>query len=524
MIASPRPFRLIAPAAVLLLSAWPCPAQDTGSDDAVLRASRTAPDPATLDPLPADRRQGFASIDPELCREWLTYLASDELEGRATGRPGYRLAAEFVAAKFAEWGLQPVGDDGTYFQSVPFVKMAPDLQTSWLAAVDADGTELFRVAVGSGVGGPIGENSDAIGELCVFDPAAAGDEPDLTPLRDKMVLLDGRVSPQSQWAIWRAGPKALLTVSDEAAARIDERISLDTGPRDVVRDARRRRPNGYAVSTELAQRLKDAAAAHAGLQLRAHVEVTRQPVFAANVVGLLEGSDPSLKDEIIGIGSHLDHIGVGASGDVNNGADDDGSGTTGVLAVVRAFHVNGHRPRRSILFMCFCGEEMGLIGSRHYAEHPIFPNANMIAELQMDMIGRREEAPNPERRTPESPDDNVNTLHLVGSQQASDELHAICLQQNQEHVGFVFEFDEEGMFSRSDHASFARQDIPVAFFFTGLHPQYHRGDDTVDKIDFPKLARVAQLVYSIAFELADRDERPTVDRTWADTGGGRRRR
>jgi Zn-dependent M28 family amino/carboxypeptidase len=142
----------------------------------------------------------------------------------------------------------------------------------------------------------------------------------------------------------------------------------------------------------------------------------------------------------------------------------------------------------------------------------------------MDMIGRNEEKV--DRRSgevTERAEDNLNSLHLVGTEKLSKDLHRVCLDQNAAHVGFEFEYDEEGVFGRSDHANFARKDIPIAFFFTGFHPQYHKPDDTIDKIDFPKLARVARLVYAIAFEIADRDERVVRDRKFSEIPQPRRR-
>ena len=246
-------------------------------------------------------------------------------------------------------------------------------------------------------------------------------------------------------------------------------------------------------------------------------------VYVQRVSRMLEGSDPVLKNEIVGIGSHLDHI--GARGErINNGADDDGSGTTGVIAVSRAFGMNPVKPRRSVLFMCFAGEERGMIGSGYYADNPIFPNQEMVVELQMDMIGRNEEVV--DRRSgkvTEKASDNVNSLHLIGSKKLSESLHNTCVAINEAHIGFAFEYDEEDVFYRSDHVKFAQKDIPVAFFFTGFHPQYHRPDDTVEKINFPKLARVAKLVYSVAFEIGDADQRPKRDRLWKDVSQRRRR-
>jgi hypothetical protein len=510
------PFSAFASSVLWTLTALAAPsiAQEQGAE--VPERARVAPDPSTLEPVPEARRGGFDSIDPELCREWLSYLASDELGGRDTGRPGYRLAAEFVAKKFEEFGLEPVGDDGTYFQAVPFVELGPVAQKSFLAVSDAQGTEVLRIAVGDGLGGQIGEESDADGALVVVDAdegIAEGVE-----LEGRFVLLRGDLDRRTLFQVFRAGPAGMLTVDDEAAREVSKRIELDTGGRDRTRNARFRMPNRYVLTAAQADRLAEAAAAE-GAVVHAHIEIEKAPVFAANVVGFLEGSDPELKNEIVGIGSHLDHVGQRGES-IYNGADDDASGTTGVLAVARAFHVNGTKPRRSLLFLCFSGEEKGLIGSRHYVENPIFPNERMVAELQMDMIGRWEE--NPEGQT-EAKEDNVNTLHLIGSQKLSDEMHAICLELNERHVGFEYEFDEEDVFFRSDHVNFARQDIPIAFFFTGFHPQYHQPGDTVEKIDFDKLARVAKLVYSIAFEIADRDEKPNVDRTFEEVNPRRRR-
>jgi hypothetical protein len=477
--------------------------------------------------VPENRRQGFESIDPELCKKWLTYLASDELRGRATGTPGYRKAADFVAAHFAKHGLKPVGKDGTYFQHVPFFAVGADPKQSYIAVLGSDGNEMFRVEIGKGLGGQISENSDKEFEL-VSLVAKSAEDVSKDGLQGKAVLFvdkseSARRGTVASRALLRAGAGAILTVDDKAAADAGERISSGNRGRNRVLSGRFRSLNSYAISTAVADKIRNAMAAQGGaVKLKTHVVIAKHEVFGANVIGLLEGSDPNLKHEIVGIGSHLDHI--GANGEtINNGADDDGSGSTGVLAVVRAFAKNPTKPRRSVLFMCFSGEERGLIGSGYYVNNPIFPNKNMIAELQMDMIGRNEEKiDRVSRAVIEKAEDNVNSLHLVGSEKLSKALHNTCLAINKAHIGFDFEYDEEGVFYRSDHVKFAQKDIPIAFFFTGFHPQYHRPDDTVEKINFPKLARVAQLVYSIAFEIGDADERPKRDRLWKDVPPRRR--
>ncbi len=483
-------------------------------------------EPPKFEPLAADRQKGFESIDVETCTAWLTYLASDELGGRETGQPGYKLAADFIAARFKEFGLKPVGGDGTYFQAVPFAKVGPNVETSYLAIRTAEGEELFRVTPGKGLGGQISEKSDREAEIVELVANTVDDVKD-ADVKGKVVLFTDKSSrgrrSRATFELWRAAPAGIISVNDEAAATVRRRIAAG-GSRNSARRGRFRRPNTYSITGELALQIRAALKEHGTLTMKAFIEIERKPVFAANVVGFLEGSDPALKHEIVGVGSHLDHIGKNGQR-INNGADDDGSGTTGVLAVARAFSVNGVRPRRSILFMCFSGEEKGLIGSRHYVNNPIFPNENMIAELQMDMIGRNEEFVN--RRSgevTEKAEDNVNSLHLVGTKKLSMDLHEVCLEKNSAHIGFDFEYDEEDVFGRSDHANFARKDIPIAFFFTGFHPQYHQPDDTVDRINFPKLVRVAKLVYSVAFEIADRDERIVRDRLFKDVPRTRRRR
>lgn len=498
--------------------------------------------------VPADRASGYESIRAEDCKEWLTILASDEFGGRGTGRPGYEKAARFVAGKFESWGLEPMGDDGTFFQHVPFSITAPVADKSWIALKSADGQELHRLQYGQSFAGEIAAGTDKELELVVVNASDGKVFADVE-LKGKAVLLVDRSDARARgfsrmtMSLYRKTPAALIVVDEKLA-----RASGDTVGRVVFDGAsgRRRqprmRPNRYAVSLETATALLAKAGVAGDIltstddqvldvagTIHAHIVVEKKSVFGANVIAKLEGSDPVLKDEYIGIGSHLDHIGTNARGEINNGADDDGSGTTGVLAVARAFTKNGQRPRRSILFMCFSGEEMGLLGSGYYVANPVVPNDKMVAELQMDMIGRNEEKV--DRRTGdviEKAEDNLNCLHLVGTKKLSDELHEVCIDINDRYVGFDFEYDEEGVFSRSDHANFAKKDIPIAFFFTGFHPQYHRPNDTVDRIDFPKLTRVAQLCYLIGFELAQRDKGPKVDRTWADyqktQRGGRRRR
>jgi Zn-dependent M28 family amino/carboxypeptidase len=240
------------------------------------------------------------------------------------------------------------------------------------------------------------------------------------------------------------------------------------------------------------------------------VETAQAP--AMNVWGVLPGSDPVLKDEYVVIGSHLDHLGE-RGGTVYPGADDDGSGTTGVMAVAQMFAKNGVRPKRSVLFVCFSAEERGLVGSRYFVDNCPVPLSSIAAELQMDMIGRSEEESRDGGRLVnkgETAADNKNVIHLVGTEKMSSALHDLCMDKNTV-AGFDIEFDQESLFTRSDHANFAYKGVPIAFFFTGIHKDYHQPSDTPDKIDYPKLLRIARYVYDIGFEVAVGEQRPMID-------------
>ena len=221
-----------------------------------------------------------------------------------------------------------------------------------------------------------------------------------------------------------------------------------------------------------------------------------------NVVAKLEGSDPSLKDEFIGVGAHLDHL--GKNGDVwYPGADDDGSGSTALLQLAKAFSSNPIKPKRTVIFMSFYGEEMGLLGSGYFSNNAPIDLTKMIAELQMDMVGRNSVgAQNGDQKRIDKEEENRDTIRLVGSKRISTALDKIILAEN-ESIGWKFKYDAEDVYTRSDHYNFARKGIPIAFFFTGFHPDYHQPTDTIDKINFDKIANTAKLVYLTIFDLGN---------------------
>ena len=228
-----------------------------------------------------------------------------------------------------------------------------------------------------------------------------------------------------------------------------------------------------------------------------------------NVLAYIKGSEKP--DEIIVISAHLDHIGVSENGDINNGADDDGSGTVAILEIAEAFKIaanKGHGPKRSILFLHVTGEEIGLFGSKYYTDvDPVFPLANTVANLNIDMIGRVD-AKHENKR---------NYLYLIGSDKLSQELHNTSEAINEKYFNMELDYtynddnDPNRFYYRSDHYNFAKNNIPVIFYFNGTHPDYHRPSDTPDKIEYDLLETRTQLIFHTAWELANRDERIKVD-------------
>ncbi|WP_396184721.1 M28 family metallopeptidase [Flavobacterium sp.] len=228
-----------------------------------------------------------------------------------------------------------------------------------------------------------------------------------------------------------------------------------------------------------------------------------------NIWAYIEGSEKP--NEVIVISAHYDHIGI-KNGEIYNGADDDGSGTVALLEIAQAFSKakkEGHGPKRSLLFLHVTGEEHGLLGSSYYSQNPLFPLANTITNINIDMIGRHDEFHN----------DSSNYVYIIGSDFLSTDLYTICENANKNYVNLFLDYkfnaktDPNRFYYRSDHYNFAKNGIPSVFLFTGVHADYHKATDEVDKIEFDALAKRTQLAFTIAWELANRENRPVVDKS-----------
>jgi hypothetical protein len=454
-------------------------------------------------------RKGWETITIETLKKDLEYLAGEECAGRGTGQPGYQKAAEYVAKRFKESGLKPIGDNGTYFQNLTFERSRINpLQSALQVGSDIRilGYNTLRLegsSVDTKVEGPLMivrargaqaklENADSLKDAVVVLAAEGiGQE-----LRRQLLLAGAKavitVQPkvtEANWVVRRAGrgpaggPTRPGNLRGSLSKTAAEQLAKAVGqPESIVHASDLGESQAIIVST--------------GKLATVDAKVEKEQVLVPNVVGLLEGSDPKLKEEVVAIGAHLDHLGE-VNGQIYYGADDDGSGSAALLAIANALHQNPVKPKRSILFLAFCAEEMGLIGSAYYVNNPLIPLEKTICLLQMDMIGRNEE------HGDEKASENIDTIHLVGSKRISTELHQSILDANR-FVNLKFEYDEEAVYTRSDHYMFAQKGIPIAFFFSGFHPDYHQPTDTIEKINFDKMRATARLVFVTAFGAANR--------------------
>jgi Zn-dependent M28 family amino/carboxypeptidase len=262
-----------------------------------------------------------------------------------------------------------------------------------------------------------------------------------------------------------------------------------------------------------------------GVSMAIHVDAEYEVVHTRmtnNVVGIVEGTDPRLKDTYVAFGAHYDHTGFRETAKpgedaINNGADDDGSGTVAIMSIAKAF-AQGPKPKRSLLFVWHAGEESGLLGSRYMAENPVGGDiGRIVAQLNMDMVGRNQN------------DDpaHANMVLVVGSDRISTDLHNINEDANsslEQPLTLDYSMndpaDPQSIYTRSDHYSYAAKGVPIIFYFTGLHPDYHRPSDTVDKIIFDKIQRIAQLAYETGRRVANLDQPPAKDHLGPRAGKG----
>jgi hypothetical protein len=497
-----------------------------------------------------------SSITPESLRTWLTYLSSDDLAGRATFSEGLGLAAAYIADQLKDAGVKPAGDHESYFQRVEVLGIKSSNHSTVTVEVngqkrtfkDREGITFPRNVGGKrtltvsqvhfvGYGLNLGPDHNDYKDLDVKGKAVVwlgSRGPRGTDQRQAARLLRSRASfaveemgaaaaiapappefeGQSGGATLPTGGRGASAVPDfTTAQKLDSPLPANiTANDDFLELLFSGSDIKYADLKAMAQQQEDLPRfTLTGVTLTFNFDADYQVVntrYTRNVVGIVEGTDARLKDTCVAFGAHYDHLGYvqgplpsGQTDRIYNGADDDGSGTTALIGIARAF-ARGPKTKRSLLFVWHTGEEIGLFGSKYFADHPAVPLENILAQLNMDMIGR-----NHDNLSSES-----NTVYPVGSDRVSSELHQILVEANASLPRpMIFNYqlndptDPERVYYRSDHYSYASKGIPIIFFTTNLHADYHRVTDSVEKIDFEKMAHIAQLVYETGRRVANLD-------------------
>ena len=455
-------------------------------------------------------------------------LASDKLAGRGLGEPGNRAAEEFICDTLRKNGVTPAGADGSCFQPVEIYQPAlgPDAR---LSVRTADGTVVREIASGAEFYPLPDTGSAAVTGPLVFAkhgitaPELKHDDYDGVDARGAIVmLLDGAPAALrgERAAVARKvqnatahGARGVLIVSDQLAGA--QAVWPDAGPSRHAAyrlGAELRSSPPLATLAERAARPIREALARQPLVATLSPDLTGSAVVVRNVLGIVEGRDAARRGEMIVVGAHLDHDGTDAQGRIYNGADDNASGTAAVMAAAAAMAraaAAGERPARSVLFALWNGEEKGSLGAHAFVAAPQ-PNRRVVANLNLDMVGRHEEVPDPsDWRFAGMPkvaaSASVNTLHVLGYSYSPD--LAAELREANLAVGLVLREDYDqgihGLVQRSDNWPFLSRGIPALFLTTGLHPDYHTPNDDAARIDFGKLTRVARLAARAAWLIAD---------------------
>lgn len=444
-------------------------------------------------PVPSEYATGVASITESDSEEILRHLVEGEMAGRGTGQEGFLKAAKWFSTQLEASGFQPAGENGSWFQNVPFIKLLVHADASHVRVSDAECVAGSSFGISSFAGNYEGSIPVSLATLTDAPPEIS----DGQYAGRLLVIQAGRRFNAEDPFVLKSKPACLLIVAEDGRVRNEAVNQTAQTPSAIpVAMITHEAANALAAQCGAAADFFGSGDPKKNLILdssqltECKLSVERESIDVPNVVGWYPGSDETVRHEHICIGAHLDHLGV-QRGELYPGADDNGSGSTALLQVAKAIHTNQVKPKRSILMIAFCAEERGLLGSKHYTANPLRSLTDMICMLNIDMIGRNEET------ATEPASENMNTIHLVGSKDHSMQFHQMTVKAN-ESVGFVFEYDEEDRVDgRSDHASFSEKGIPVTFLFGGFSPCYHKPTDTMDGINFSKIMNAARLDYLV---------------------------
>ncbi|MEX0661635.1 MAG: M28 family peptidase [Balneolaceae bacterium] len=511
------------------------------------------------------------TITPELLRNHLEIIAHDSLDGREAGTVGERKTAQYLIDHYEKLGISPKGTEG-YLQ--PFIMNAERVDSLVYRTYNYDNDDMTEINYSSesktGIsdfirlfGGSEPQSGDVIfGGFGVDDPSRDVEHLDDVAMKDKWVLIfddiphvvdgDTLINPaisNNQRAanlLSRIQAKGVLVISDLSS---DEFETMSSENSEMLEQPENMRlqymddsdqggfPRAYTlISPEMAATFLDLNSTNDLQQYREELIsniTTFEPhltnhfvdytpyggtveIESNNVLAFIEGNDPELKDEVVVLMGHYDHIGItepDETGDsINNGADDNGSGTSALLSIAESLQKaadNGRKLNRSVLFLHVSAEEKGLLGSRYYSDHPVIPIDQTVTAFNTDMVGRSD---------PQNLENgDTDYVYLIGGEIISSELDSLVQSANKQSVNMRLDrhyndlTDSNQFYRRSDHWNFGRLDVPFVFFFTGVHDDYHAPGDEVDKIDFEKLSRISRLIYTSTIQVANYDWRPEVD-------------
>ena len=470
-----------------------------------------------------------SSITAEELKEKLYIYASDEFEGRETGDKGQKIAVEYLKEIYKKLGVKAAKADGNYFQNVPLVLVNPpkvsiktdensfNYYEDFISISDAK-TEFIDskdiVVVGYGIKDARYDDYEDLDVTDKIVVAIAGEPKN----EDDTYLISGSKSI-SKWSNGRQelsskrnaakelGAKAFFLINESLFKRYatyyksrDQR----EGESNLALDVSEKSMYGFLVSESMGAVLLKTNS------LKIDFNQVNETVVSENVAAMIKGSEKP--DEYIILSAHLDHVGM-HDGEVFNGADDDGSGTVAILEIAEALksaQENGEGPKRSVIFLHVTGEEKGLLGSQYYTDYdPIVPLSQTVANLNIDMIGRTD---------PKRKEGKRNYIYLIGSDKLSTDLHNLSEEVNTKYTNIELDYtyndenDPNRFYYRSDHYNFAKNNIPIIFYFNGTHADYHKATDTPDKIEYDLLENRTRLVFYTAWELANRDDAVRVDK------------
>ncbi len=478
-------------------------------------------------------------ITKEDLKGYLTIVSDDAMEGRETGKDGQKKCADFIQSMFRSFGIPPYRDN-TYYQEFPLDIVKPTHAEVSINKINFIANKDFYNYPGQSeqqinstsvlfLGYGIDDDKysdykgiDVKGKVVMI---LSGE-----PFRkDSTSFVSGK-KDRTKWSYYKTKPDKAKEKGVSALLIVVDNVEKDVADNKHRLESESMKLEGNTIempviyiSKEMANAilkkkkidsLKEkilASGKPLNLVAKTKIEIgiksKIEKVNSENVLGYIEGGD--LKNELIIVTAHYDHL--GKSGDVVfNGADDDGSGTVGVMELAQAFakaKKDGHGPRRSILFMTVAGEEKGLLGSSYYVQHPEFPIKNTVCDLNIDMIGRQDEKHK----------DNANYIYVIGDDKLSSQLHTISESANKLYENLELDYtyndvnDKNRFYYRSDHYNFAKNGIPIIFYFNGVHEDYHKATDKVEKINFDKMEKITRLVFYTAWELANRNERIVID-------------